>query len=278
MNIVTVSTFRRPFHTRLCLEAICRAHRWHPWAAKIIVFFAQNWHEHPMVRVEAEGVAANNKDIPFEFVFESCDSNPHVVSKYMLDHGFGLGADMVLYVEDDAVLSPDAFVMLEGSRRFTLNTVCGVCLYHETILEQYQAEGRLPDPALLHYSNGLNTCGGTAFLREPYLKYLRPEWNGKTVEPKGFDYSAHFSMYKHGLFVIWPDYSRSYNIGYELGSISGADWAKYFGRSLKIETANALRDPFQFRMELENIERETKLVLEDWMVPELSGTGEKTYI
>lgn len=275
MNAVVVSTFRRPFHTRLCLESICRAQRWHRWADKIYIGIPCNGHEFPKVIDEAYGVIDRNQDIPLEICAEVCESNPVAASKYLLDHAFMDYKDMgmVLYVEDDAYLSPDAFLMLEFVQHFEYDSLLGCCLYHETIPEQYVREGRPegPNRRLLHLSNGLNTCGGTAFLRKPYLEILSPNWNCKIIEPKGFDYSAHYLMYIHELFMVWPDLSRSMNCGFEVGAISQANWARYFGRSIWTQTKDAVRDYTEFCLEVTN--RETQLVREEWMNGELLYRG-----
>lgn len=298
MNIAVVNVFKRPFHMRLCLEAIARAQRWSGgWAHRIAIAEPCNAHEHPLVAEEIEDVIARNPDLNWCRWQAGPDvpSSPHHMSKWMLDRAFDAGAEMAVYVEDDAVLSPDAFLTCEYTKqlqRYGANpdypadqeeadaaekysriaaTLLGCCLYHETIPEQYVREGRTegPDARLLHLGNGLNTCGGTAFLRDPYLRYLSPEWNCKECEPKGFDYSAHYLMYRHGLYMVWPDYSRSINIGYEQGSIAPADWAKYFGRSLWIQTAQAARDWKEFRFD----GVVPPLVREEWMVAELAHRG-----
>ena len=290
MNIVTVNLFKRPFHARLCLEALARAQRWSAtvesrgWADTIAVCLAANAHEHPYVMAEAGGVIERNPDVPFEFWHAShTPSNPHAMSKWMLDRAFAAGADMALYVEDDAVMAPDAFLMCEWTRNAANGLfagpaglqhdvpILGCCLYHETIPAQYIAEGRSdgPDARLLHMSNGLNTCGGTAFLREPYLHYLQKNWNCKTLEPRGFDYSAHYLMYVNSLYMVWPDLSRSHNTGYELGSISQPNWAQYFGKSIWTHTKDAARDWREFRMEGAMPRRH----MEPWMEAELRKDG-----
>lgn len=303
MNIVTVNLFKRPFHARLCLEALARAQRWSAtvesrgWADTIAVCLACNGGEHPHVIAEVEGVIERNPDVPFEIWRATPDiqSNPHAMSKWMLDRAFAAGADMTLYVEDDAVMAPDAFLMCEYVKQLNEYThgldypstqeeadenermsrigagLLGCCLYHETIPAQYIAEGRPdgPDARLLHVSNGLNTCGGTAFLREPYLHHLQKNWNCKTVEPKGFDYSAHYLMYVNNLYMVWPDLSRSHNTGYELGSISQPNWAQYFGRSIWTHTKDAARDWREFRMDGATPQR----VRELWMAAELQKDG-----
>ena len=286
-NVITVATFRRPFHTRLCLEHIARAQRWSAgWADLVAICVPCNAHEHPDVATEIAGVIERNPDIPFAVWHEECESNPHAASKWMLDKAFSLGAEMALYVEDDAILSPDALLMCEWTKQFgqTRNIrdyrhddldksrVLGCCLYHETIPEQYAAEGRPegPDPRLLHLGNGLNTCGGTAFLRRPYLDYLSANWNCKQVEPRGFDYSAHYLMYVNWLYMVWPDLSRSMNIGFGGGSISQPDWARYFGRSIWAQTRNASRVVwYDFRAD----GVVPALVREKWMEDELRHRG-----
>ena len=277
MNIVTINLFKRPFHTRLCLEALARAQRWSAtveskgWADTIAVCLAANAHEHVHVIAEAGGVIERNPDVPFEFWHAShTPSNPHAMSKWMLDKAFTAGADMALYVEDDAVMAPDAFLMCEATKQLSDAArpyILGCCLYHETIPAQYIAEGRPdgPDARLLHLSNGLNTCGGTAFLRDPYLRYLCGKWNCKTLEPRGFDYSAHYLMYVNNLYMVWPDLSRSHNTGYELGSISQPNWAQYFGRSIWTHTKEAARDWREFRMDSAVPRRH----MEPWMEAEL---------
>jgi hypothetical protein len=269
MNIVTVSAFRRPFHTRLCLESIVRAQRWRQWADVIALCVPRT--SPTSVIKEIEGIILRSGDIPLETWIEddAISSSPHTASKWMLDKAFSRGADMTLYVEDDAILSPDAFAMCEWTKQFALRSspteILGCCCYHETIIEQYKRENRMPDSRLLHLSNGLNTCGGTAFLQEPYLKYLAPDWNCKQVEPKGFDYSAHFLMYLHNLYMVWPDLSRSMNVGFSLGSIAPGTWAKYFGRSIWAQTADAVRDWKEFHFDGVLPGR----VKEEWMKDEL---------
>jgi hypothetical protein len=274
-NIVVVNTFRRPFHTRLCLEAICRADRWaNKWVDRVLVSKPSNWHEHPRVQEEVQGVIERNPDVRIEVVEPDCPSSPHDISKWLLDLAFAHGAEIAVYVEDDAVLALDAFLMCEFTKRTDVlrNKLLGCCLYHETIPEQYTREGRPegPDRMLLHLGNGLNTCGGTAFLREPYLEFLSPDWNCKKVEPRGFDYSAHYLMYRHGLYMLWPDLSRSHNIGFELGSISQPDWAKYFGRSIWAGIEESVVSSAQFRL----YDFVPSLVKEAWMEAEMEAEME----
>jgi hypothetical protein len=278
MNIVVVNTFKRPFHTRLCLEALARAQRWSgAWADQIMIVEPCNGHEYPRVQEEIMGVMERNPDIPWLHTVAGPEvpSTPHDMSGWMLNKAFSDGAEMALYVEDDAIVSPDAFIMCEYTKWFAAYPsnapVLGCCLYHETIPAQYIAEGRLdgPDRILLHLGNGLNTCGGTAFLREPFLKHIAPNWNCKQCEPRGFDYSAHYLMYIHGLYMVWPDLSRSMNIGFEAGSISQPDWARYFGRSMWTQTKDATRGWVEFRWD----QVVPLLVREEWMVAELAHKG-----
>jgi len=286
MNIVVMNTFRRPWHTRMCMESMARAQRWYTWADQILIGMPVNWYEHPAVRSEAQNVIARNPDIPFRLIEEHCDSNPHVASKWLLDYAFSLGADITLYVEDDVIFSPDAFLMCEFTRQqyikngtvsisneWKSGTLIGCCLYHETIPEQYVREGRSVDYQLVHMGNGLSTCGGTAFLRDPYLKYLAPEWNCKQVEPKGFDYSAHYLMYLHKLFMLWPDCSRSMNIGFTGGGLRQSEWERYFARSICATDApgECVRSWKDFRLNDNPDER--KVFIEPWMEAELRHRG-----
>jgi hypothetical protein len=270
LNIVVVNVFKRPWHTRLCLEALARAQRWsRGWADEIAICLATNAHEHPRVIEESNGVVERNADIPFRLwqAPDTISSNPHAMSKWMLDKAFAGGADIALYVEDDAIIAPDGFLLCERTKQMTdAGNVLGCCLYHETIPQQYRAENRSPDASLLHLGNGLNTCGGTAFLREPYLRYLSPGWNCKQVEPRGFDYSAHYLMYVHGLYMLWPDYSRSANYGFSGGSLQEPEWAKYFGKSITVTEHEALRAWQGFHVSCD----EPRLVRESWMDAELA--------
>ena len=278
MNIVVVSTFRRAFATRLCLESIARAQRWHKWADTVLIGIPVNSLEYPDVQREINGVIRRNVDIPFQTWREDCESNPHAASKCLLDAAFHTeNTEAVLYVEDDVVLSCDAFALLDcvksiATRRYYGfdGRIAGACLYHETIPEQYHRElKREPDPALLHLSNGLNTCGGTMFLRDSYLEIFEPNWNSKEVEPKGFDYSAHFQMYLNKLFMVSPDYSRSNNhVGWgKNSSLSYEQWAAHFALSIQIAEHEALKDPLAFRLS-ENPE-ERRIVMEPWMELEM---------
>jgi len=265
MNTVFVSTYRRPYVTRLCLEALARAHRWCAWADRIFVCIAP--HGNPTVRAESESVLHRNPDIPFVIATEPRPMNPHEVSKWMLDFGFDIGCEAVLYVEDDAILAPDAFMMLEFASRERHDQTACVCLYHETILEHYP--GSKPDPRLLHYGNGINTLGGTAFFRDWYQKVLGPNWNSKEVEPRGFDYSCHYLMYVHQLYAVWPDLSRSVNLGFELGNSTLAFWQQYCGRSQWTQTNQAVRNWRDFVLD----EPLPPPVCEKWMLPELQHRG-----
>lgn len=279
-NTITVSAFRRPFHTRLCLEAICRAQRWFQWADQIYICIPETGPFDIGLIDEIGGVIERNQDIPLVILIEpaSISRSPHTASKWMMDHAFGASSDFNLYIEDDVILAIDAFVLLQAfwiahyTGRLS-DKVIGVCLYHETIPDQYAREGRRPDPRLLHLGNGVNTCGGTAFLRDPYLRVLAPEWNCKRVEPKGFDYSAHYLMYLHGLYMAWPDYSRSMNCGFESGSISQTEWAKYFGKSIWAQTAQAARRAEEFLFDVEGPETYPGLVREPWMLDEMRDRG-----
>jgi hypothetical protein len=255
MNTVTVSNCRRPWATRQSLEALCRAWRWRDnhWADIIWVCLPFGMSDViNKVAIEAFGVRDRNQDVPLRVVMEpSTVIDPHHAAKWMLDMAFQQGSDCNLYVEDDVVLAPDGFLLVEWMKlRTTLHAdhgVIGCCLYHETVPEYYPAD-RPPNPRLLHLTNGINTCGGTAFLREPYLRLLAPRWNCKMVEPRGFDYSAHFLMYLHKLYMLHPDYSRSHNIGRTGGGLSEAQWDAHFGRSITIDESNALSrwEDFEF--------------------------------
>jgi len=276
VNTVTISTFRRPFHTRLCLESICRAHRWYPWADGIIICWPLE--RSVSLAKEVEGVLERNVDIPLKVFCEpETVTSAHIASGWMLDHAFSLGSDCNLYIEDDVILACDAFVLMDWCQKALASgrlsdKVIGCALYHETIPEHYPKD-RPPDPRLLHLTNGLNTCGGTAFFREPYLRYFKPEWNCKQVEPKGFDYSAHYLMYIHGLYMVWADYSRSMNCGFTAGSISQPTWAKYFGRSLWVQTRDAVRRPDKFRIDVDGSDTYPGLVREEWMIKEMEHRG-----
>lgn len=266
-NAVVVSTFRRTFVTRLCLEALARAYRWFPWPECIYVCIPPNGD--PGVIQETAGVMQRNPDVPFSTISEPRAMNPHEASKWMLDSGFDQGCETVLYVEDDAILAPDAFLMVEFAERERHDQTACVCLYHETILDHYRAENRMPDRRLLHYGNGLNTLGGTAFFRDHYMDVFQPNWNCKEVEPRGFDYSCHYLMYVHSLYSIWPDMSRSFNIGFNLGSSSREFWQRYCGRSQWTQTDQALRNWKEFVL----TEPLPPTVLEEWMRPELQHRG-----
>lgn len=268
INTIVVSTFRRPFQTRLCLESLCRAQRWHHWAHSIYVCLASNGHVG--VLAEVKGVVARNPDIPIVILHEPPDASatPHTASKWMLDFAFSGGAEVVLYVEDDVIVSPDAFALIHFIDQIRITpSIAGVCLYHETIPEHYIPNP--PDPTKLHLCNGLNTCGGTAFFRQPYLQTLGPSWNCKTVEPLGFDYSAHYLLYLHKLYMVYPDLSRSMNIGWRDGSLSQEQWAKYCGRSIWAQTDDALDDWTRFK--LNGVFPAP--VREEWMIPELRAKG-----
>jgi hypothetical protein len=273
MNTIVVSTHRRPFLVRLCLESLCRAQRWSSgssgsgWADKIAICLSSNGDSN--VWQEAKGVIQRNDDIPFEVWSEPDDiCDPHRASKWMLDNAFAQESEIVLYVEDDVIVSPDAFVLLEYVDKGTaLGQVAGVCLYHETMPEHYIAAP--PDPTRLHLCNGLNTCGGTAFFRNPYLNIFGPEWNCKQVLPTGFDYSAHYLMYLNKLYMVYPDLSRSMNLGFTLGNLSREQWQKYCGRSLWTQTDQALKDWRDFKLEGSY----PALVREAWMEDELRHRG-----
>ncbi len=266
MNLITVSTLRRPFETRLCLESLCRAQRWYHWADYIAVAIPSN--VDPEVKSEAFRIKGRNPDVEMRIWLEPPSiGDPHAASKWMLDTAFEQGADVTLYMEDDVIISPDAFVLLDATKEVIDPAVVGCCLYHETIPEHYR--DRPPDPKRVHFYNGLNTCGGTAFKRRPYLNLFSPQWNCKQQEPRGFDYSAHYLMYLHGLYMAYPDLSRSMNIGFQGGQLSRGQWQRYCGRSIWTQTAQALKSPFQFEFPntLPNTVRET------WMEAELQAKG-----
>jgi hypothetical protein len=88
------------------------------------------------------------------------------------------------------------------------------------------------------------------------------------VEPKGFDYSAHYTMYKHGLFCLFPDYSRSINSGFENGQLPLQAWAQHFGRSLYINPNTPMNTQGWFRVS-DDPEARCR-VKEPWMIDELA--------
>ena len=270
MNSVVISTHRRPFHTKLCLESIFRADRWHQWADHIHVTVTP--HGDPKVREMVQEMIVEHGDPRYQWTMQPQVMNPHDAARWMLDWQLEQPmAESCLYVEDDAYLSPDAFAMCEWTAEYASIRpwVAGCCLYHETIPGTVEYTNRPPDPTLLHLANGLNTCGGTLFIRKPYVDILSPNWNCKQVEPMGFDYSAHYLMYLNKLYMVWPDLSRSINLGFQLGSCSPELWARYFGRSIWAQTKDAVDI---FKMD-DYPQTPPAPHREEWMVPELKHRG-----
>ena len=261
MNVIVISTYRRPWQTRLCIEAIRRAQKWHQWADKVIVGIDPNG---------AREVYDTVCEFPWlRKVTLPSHMDAHSASKHLLDLAFkDYNADCALYVEDDVILSPDAFVLLDWMTTNRPDRVIGTCLYHETVPSDYPI-GHPPDPYLLHLNNGVNTCGGTAFLRHAYLDILSPNWNCKKQQPTGFDYSIHYLMYKHCLYILNPDLSRSNGIGFFNGSLSFEQWRDHFGRSIWAGEHNGVNRIDQLHL----YDNPPGRVLEPWMQDELRAEG-----
>jgi hypothetical protein len=285
MNTVVINCFRRPFTTRLCIEAVMRAQKWYPWADNIAMCLNPGATPE-VIRTTREMQLGYRWIEPWRIPGTiGVALRPDESAKWCLDEAFLHGADAVLYVEDDAIISPDSFVLLDwlqedlkapivptitggGLLNSAGNRVIGVCLYHETIPANYPADAP-PDPRILHLTNGLNTCGGTLFLRDPYLKFIQPRWNCKQREPKGFDFSIHYLMYLHELYMLFPDLSRSHNIGFFDGALGMDHWKRHFARSIWTGEHNGVRDWSQLRLS----DTPGGRILEPWMAEELKFEG-----
>jgi hypothetical protein len=279
VNSVVVSTFRRPWQTRLCLESIIRAQRWLAWADRIAICINPAGEREVALTVQEIISAPSSRTLPVEIWVEPGTPggpamNAHDASKWMLDHAFNSRSkghnDICLYVEDDAILSPDAFTLLAWYQwaidRGRIDRVAAFCLYSETIPAHRAVP---PDPAVLHLTNGINTCGGTAFLREPYETVFSPHWNMKQCEPRGFDFSIHYLMYRHELYALYPDLSRSHNVGFFGGGLSMEHWLAHFQRSIWTGEHNGIRNIEELRLK----DIPPGRILEEWMRDELRREG-----
>lgn len=123
--------------------------------------------------------------------------------------------DFVFYLEDDQILSPDAFDFI---RHFQKNykdksDVLCACLYN------YESDPSMEQ--IVHRYRKFCALGVGIF-KEQWEKYFRPHWFDEDIRVRqhidlggigGWDWSIRATMKEFNLVTVTPAYSRSFHIG-----------------------------------------------------------------
>lgn len=131
----------------------------------------------------------------------------------LLDAMFDAGADVVLALEDDAVIEPDALELVrwfaeKASKRYSLMALCN----HNEYGRGFNPGGIPDDPALIAEANYITAP--FAFCMSSWTwPYFRSTWAFKNKHPTGWDFSLTMAMRHAAVRALHPIVSRCRNVG-----------------------------------------------------------------
>jgi len=128
------------------------------------------------------------------------------------------GADAVLAVEDDCVLSPDALLLCDWFLAHHADEYLFLNLGHAET--EWSAAGKEND---LVERTRITSPWAWCFTRTAWESVIRPSWQCKTLPPRGWDWSLSYLMAQRHLKALVPVLPRAFNTGRELGANGGAD-------------------------------------------------------
>ena len=141
---------------------------------------------------------------------------PHNNARAAYEWAFADGAQAVLAIEDDCILSPDALEVV----KWYLTTAADRYLLLSLGNNTPNAGGR---PLDVWESCHINSPWAWCFTREAW-EWMAPKWNYKRVNPIGWDWSLSFRMANERRKSLVPALPRARNIGADRGSTGGEPW------------------------------------------------------
>lgn len=121
-------------------------------------------------------------------------------------------SDQIVALEEDCVVSPDAFNLAHWSLQQPGYKF--VNLSHngrKQVIAQEVAESRV------HEDHEFRSSYAWAFTRD-FWRELEPQWNGKTRAPYGWDWQVNYLCYREGWKCLTPEVPRAMNTGREGGT------------------------------------------------------------
>ena len=202
MKTITLTVCNRPDYTAQCLDALSRND---VRGYELFICCEPD---------QAETLAVCQKHsafMPTQIIVHKERLGINYNNKAMYDLVFKAGSEFNVALEDDGILSPDAFDLVQWWFRRFRNE---------------------PEPLLLCLAGGfdetrpLDVEEEIGFFRSPWGHcfgcgswqfWLKPYWNWKQDHPHGWDHSISTMMKNKGLKALYPALSRCHNIGREKG-------------------------------------------------------------
>jgi hypothetical protein len=133
-------------------------------------------------------------------------------TEWVINAAFDMGkSSFNLHLEDDIVISPDALLLCEWYRLDPPGA-------EDALTLGIASSSRSPAAPLFVAWHPIFSPYGWACRRHNWLYHLRPQWNHKKHDPRGWDWSISHYMYRHGFYSIHPLLSRALNIGAKGGT------------------------------------------------------------
>jgi hypothetical protein len=222
MTTITMTVWRRPEYTRRVLDSLTRALQFYeekagePFAERMIVS-ADGTEDEPNITQTREMIwrwqckrppLAPPQMMMFSHPLRlDCDEN----TRFVINQAFDQGADYVLHLEDDTVLSPDALCLAHFYRKFQPVPWSPAPPFLFLGLHNHRKlEDRTPDKVIQvsdFHGWGWITC------KDWWDDVLEPQWSMKKQDPKGWDWSISYLMNCQHLTGIVPVLNRVLNIG-----------------------------------------------------------------
>lgn len=227
MNLVCAMTaYRRPEHTARAIRSLL---------GEYVHVFVDRFNDDPTMQgqiikvIECQDVSPLTYTVASYHVGLWATKNAH----FQCIEGLRevVAWEALLMIEDDCVLSPDAislcrwFLSLPNREEYLFLNLANcnrpsACLGRELDVVE---------------STRIESPWAWCFTREAWESKIRPIWNSKKVNPRGFDWSLTYHMALNQWKSLMPVLPRAKNIGRELGENGGAE---IFDSTLAIAAAS----------------------------------------
>lgn len=210
--IVTVVAYKRPELLAKLLESISKADLTH--VDRVLV--SCDWHSDEMYqrmyRVFNDTIYPS-REMSSHIIKQRSRLGIHNHQRWIYNWVAGPNgyADQVVALEEDCIISPDAFnlahwALQQSGYKF-------VNLSHNNLFKgDISGRGKY-----LVEDNQFRSSYAWAFTRD-FWHELEPQWNGKTRQPYGWDWQINYLCYREGWKCLTPEVSRAMNTGREEGT------------------------------------------------------------